>query len=77
MEVKTSYNPVSDIAPVEQFGFVNLVESLANGFIPTEISNTEDSYNDIDDPSLIVGKPRDTFEAITMMEQVKSQATKE
>lgn len=71
MECVCKYNPVTDLSPVDEFGYVDLVECLAKGEVPASIGNTDDVYNDIDDPSTIIGKPRDNFEAIRMMDGIK------
>lgn len=76
MTVKTHYNEERDLAAVDQFGFIDLVESLEKGFIPEEISNTEDIYNDIEDPSTIMNKPRDVFEACRQMDNIKASSVK-
>ena len=72
MLCECKYNPTVDICPVDQFGFVDLVECLSKGEIPSTISDTEMTYNEIDDPSTIIGKPRDNFEAIRFMDKIKS-----
>lgn len=78
MECVCKYNPVTDLSPVDEFGYVDLVECLAKGEVPASLGNTDDVYNDIDDPSTIIGKPRDNFEAIRMMDAIKrSGATAE
>lgn len=66
------YNPVTDLNPVAEFGFVDLVECLSKGEVPASIGNTDELYNDIDDPSTIIGKPKDNFEAIRLMDHIKS-----
>lgn len=78
MNFVCKYNPVTDLSPVDEFGYVDLVECLAKGEVPASLGNTDDVYNDIDDPSTIIGKPRDNFEAIRMMDAIKrSGATAE
>lgn len=72
MIFKCDYNDVTDIKEVDQFGFVDLNECMANGQVPSTVSNTEDEYNGIDDPSSILGKPHDVFEAYRMHDYVKS-----
>ena len=66
------YNEMTDIHDVDQFGFVDLVECLENGQVPSTISDSEPQYNDIDDPGSILGKPSDVFEAYKMQDYVKS-----
>ena len=70
------YNEITDNNAVDQYGFVDLAESIKNGVVPSSISNTEDDYNDIEDPSSIIGKPHDVFEAYRMMDAVKTSGTK-
>ena len=71
MNFVCNYNPVTDLSPVDEFGFIDLVECLAKGEVPASIGNTDELYNDIDDPSTIIGKPRDNFEAIRFMDKMK------
>ena len=66
------YNEMTDIHDVDQFGFVDLVECLENGQVPSTISDSEPQYNDIDDSGSILGKPSDVFEAYKMQDYVKS-----
>lgn len=60
------YNEKADNHSVDQFGYVNLAESLRNGVVPSEIADSEPAYNEIDDPSSIMGKPHDVFEAYSL-----------
>lgn len=71
------YDEERDNAPVCQYGFVDLSAAIANGAVPSSISNTEVEYNDIEDPSTILGKPHDIFEAYRMQDYVKSAGKKE
>lgn len=70
------YNEDVDICDVDQYGFVDLVECLSNGVVPSSISNTEADYNDIEDPASILGKPRDVFEAYKMADYIKEHGKK-
>ena len=72
MICKCEYNDIVDIKEVDQFGFVDLNECMANGQVPSSVSNTEDEYNGIDDPSSILGQPHDVFEAYNLQDYVKS-----
>lgn len=75
MYCECKFNPVTDIMAVEPFGFVNLIEAVDNGCVPSFVSNTEDNYNDIEDPSTILGKPRDVFEAYRMSDYIKNNGS--
>lgn len=58
------FDPVRDIAPVEQFGFIELKDALANSIVPSQMPESETDYNGIDEPDKVLGKPRDIFEAM-------------
>ena len=66
------YNPLCDRSAVEPFGYVNLVEAVENGTVPSSINNVESEYNDIEDPSTIIGKPGDIFELYRMNDYIKT-----
>lgn len=57
------YNPRVDLHPVEQTGFVDLAKANSMSAIPAQLSAEVLSYNGIDDPNSIVGRPADVFEA--------------
>lgn len=69
------FNEVTDLADVDQFGFVDLADCLSNGEVPADLNPTDDQYNGIEDPSEILGKPSDVFEAYKMQDYVKSVGT--
>ena len=69
------YNPMCDICAVEPFGYVNLVEAVENGTVPSSINNVEAQYNGIDDPRTIIGKPGDIFEMYRMNDYIKANGT--
>ena len=71
------YNEVRDLKDVDQFGFIDLVECLENGVVPSTVADSEANYNDIEDPASILGKPRDVFEAYAMNDYVKSVGKKD
>ena len=70
MKCTARYNPVKDLKEVDQFGFVDLVEATVNGVVESYVSDTEASYNGIEDPSTILGKPSDVFEAARMQDSI-------
>lgn len=69
------YNPDKDVHEVDQFGFVDLQKCLANGEVPASIADSEDAYNGIEDPSEILGKPSDVFDAYRMGDYIKRTGT--
>lgn len=58
------YDPVRDIAPVDQFGFIELKSALSESVVPSQLPDSESDYNGIDEPDKVLGKPRDIFEAM-------------
>lgn len=66
------YNPEKDNMQVDDFGYVDLVAVMAKGEVPGNIGVDDSMYNNIEDPSLIFGKPYDNFSAIRMMDAIKS-----
>ena len=75
MICECSFDPKKDIHEVDQFGFIDLQECLANGEVPSTIADSEDQYNGIDDPGEILGKPSDVFEAYKMGDYIKRTGT--
>lgn len=58
------YDPVRDLVPVDQFGFIELKSALAESVVPSQLPDSESDYNGIDEPDKVLGKPRDIFEAM-------------
>lgn len=69
------FDPVRDIAPVEQFGFIDLKSALANSVVPSVMPDSDVDYNGVDDPDSIIGTPRDVFEAIDMQNALQDAAS--
>lgn len=66
-----------DLAEVDQFGFVNITESIANGYVPNDLTNVADNFDGVDiDPESIIGRPKDTFEAMRMQDTIASDLSK-
>lgn len=68
------FDPQRDISPVDQFGFVDLKSALANSAVPSVMPGAEVDYNGVDDPSAVIGTPRDIFEAMDMQKALESAA---
>lgn len=66
------FNDEKDLRDVDQFGFVDLVDCLSNGEVPSTLADSEDVYNGIEDPDSILGKPSDIFDAYKMQDYVKT-----
>lgn len=68
------FDPVRDIAPVEQFGFIDLKSALENSVVPSQLPDSEADYNGAEDPESVLGKPHDVFEAIDMQRAAEAAA---
>lgn len=55
---------------VDQLGFVDIVKVMDTNKLPAISSEGADVYNGIDDPSSILGKPSDVFEAMQMQSAI-------
>lgn len=71
------FDPVRDIAPVDQFGFIELKDALANSIVPSQMPESETDYNGIDEPDKVLGKPRDIFEAMDAQKAAEQLASSE
>lgn len=69
------FDPVRDIAPVEQFGFIELKSALAESVVPSQMPESDSDYNGIDEPEKVIGKPRDIFEAMDAQKAAESVAS--
>lgn len=74
--VSFTYDPIKDIAPVDQFGFVDLRSAFVNASIPGDLSFSEESFNGVEEPRSLVGRSSDVFEAIRKAEYVKSSESR-
>lgn len=65
------YDSEKDLQEVDQFGFVDLVTSSAEGFIPADIGTSAENFDGEDlDPESLLGSPSDRFEAMRMQENL-------
>lgn len=71
------YDPIRDIKPVDQVGFIDLKSALANSCVPSQLPDSEVEYNGIEDPAAIGGKPTDIFEAMEMVSDLDAAAASE
>lgn len=70
------YNSETDIAEVDQFGFIDITKAVQNGYVPGSNSSVTAEFDDCDDPSAIVGKPSDAFEAMRMQDSLMKGISK-
>lgn len=69
------FDPVRDLAPVDQYGFVDLKSALDASVVPSQMPESDTDYNGIEDPSKILGKPHDVFEAIDTQKALEASAS--
>lgn len=69
------FDPVKDISPVDQFGFIDLKSALATGVVPSQLPDSDLDYNGIDNPEAVLGKPRDIFEAMDAQKEYEVAAS--
>lgn len=61
-----------DICEVDQFGYVDVNRAFQNGYVPGNNESVTADYNECEDPSAIMGKPSDVFEAMRMQDTIMS-----
>lgn len=64
------WNPRRNKKAVEQNGFVDVKKIITTNSLPALETDGADAYNGIDDPSSILGKPSDVFEAMAMQQAI-------
>lgn len=69
------YNENKDIQAVDQVGWIDLGEAIANGYVPGNIEGDDMVYNDIEDPQSMMHYASDTFELYRQADYVKSYPT--
>lgn len=71
------YNPIKDMSPVSQTGFIDLCDAMVSGVVPSQLPDSDEVYNGIEEPESILGKPSDVFEALRMESYIKSAGVSE
>ena len=70
--VKCVYNPSCDLAVVSQSDVLDVASAFVNGLIPEDVTAPDTRYNGIDEPSAILGKASNAFDALHMQETIRS-----
>lgn len=68
------FDPVRDLQPVDQFGFIDLKVALDSSSVPSQMPDSDSDYNGAEDPESVLGRPRDIFEAIDAQKALESAA---
>lgn len=64
------YDPIKDISPVDPTGWVDLAQANAMNSLPANLQVEQLSFNEIEDPNSIGGRPSDVFEAAAMSKSI-------
>lgn len=70
---KSLYNPKVDLHEVDQFGFVDLNKAYVDGTISGDVAISDERFNGVQDPSTLLPRPKDKFEAMRQADYVKAQ----
>lgn len=67
-----TYNPLSDLHCVDPVSAgIDLRTAYVNGVVPGNVSAADMDYNDVADPSSMMNRPADAFEAMRQTDYVK------
>lgn len=69
--MKLAFNPVFDISPVDQVGFLDLRKAYESGVIEGNFNISDDSYNNAS-PDDLMHRPDDIFSGFRQRDYVKS-----
>lgn len=72
MNKRYRYNPKVDRSEVDQFGFVNLNEAFEKGIIPANAGMTDESFNGVAAPGILIPHAQDVFESLRQTNYVRS-----
>lgn len=66
------YDPVKDIAPVDQNGYIDLVQAFEDRVIPSDISGGELEFTDCEDTDSLLPRAEDVFDQIQQAHTLRS-----
>lgn len=72
----TGTKPLGTLYEVSQFGWLDLAEAYRNHNVPASLDGLDAKSNGIEDPSSILGKPTDVFDAMRMKSYIEKSARK-
>lgn len=67
------FNPFRDLSDVDQTGFIDLSDAYTRGVIPGVIQPSDDTFNNISDPDMVLPRSDDAFAAIRTASYVVSE----
>lgn len=68
---RRGFDPIKDMEEVDQFGFIDLASAYATGSVSGSLNPEQSVMNGIEDPSSILGKPSDEFDAVRLNKYVR------
>ena len=74
MDCICKFDKFRDVAEASQSGFVDLSDLLKNHILPGNLDVNSGSFNDIDDPQAVFGRPSDNLEAMTIGKTLEARA---
>lgn len=78
VSIETPFIPVTDLSPVDQFGFLDIRKTFESGQIDGDVNIRDERFNGVMDPDDLLNRPLDQFEALRQVEYVRTtlRATK-
>lgn len=67
---RRGFDVLADVQEVDQSGYLDLATAYMNGVVSGDINPDQLTFNQIEDPSSIMGRPSDEFDAIRMRDYV-------
>lgn len=71
--MKEYYNSKVDRSDVDQIGFVDLREVFEKGIIPANVAATDESFNGVGAPGLLLPHAQDVFESLRQANYVRQR----
>lgn len=72
MRQECIYNPKIDISPVQQDGYIDLVEAFENRVIPADVSGADLTYEDCENTDALLPKAEDVFQQHQQLHTIRS-----
>lgn len=64
MKCICKFDPRADKSEVQQHVAIDLAEAVSNSVVPSQVSDEDLQYGNIESPSAIYGRPSDVFDAM-------------
>lgn len=67
---RSGFDPCKDMQEVDQTGYIDLATAYVNGVVSGDLNPDQLTFNQIEEPESILGRPSDEFDAIRMRDYV-------